>query len=113
MGEEQCSSRRDASLVRGSIDANSKVGRGAHELVLHDHSSLKLLIRKISSRRDMSIASDVAFNDGQWHHVAVTWRSAGGRWRFMITASQVFGGPYRATFSLAPGGIFVIEGRRP
>ena len=57
----------------------------------------------------MSIASDVAFNDGQWHHVAVTWRSAGGEVAVYDNGEVKFLEDLIERHSpLAPGGIFVI-----
>lgn len=96
------------------ISEATLAGRGAHELALHDHTQLKLLIRgRISSTRDMSLDTGLSLNDGEWHHVAVTWRSAGGEVVVYDNGEIKFsGGPYRAGLSLLPGGAFLV-GRTP
>ena len=45
------------------------------------HNSCDFLLdRFVLYVNDSSHVSDVAANDGMWHHIAVTWASRNGRW---------------------------------
>ena len=94
-----------------SVDGVKK-GYGAHEVVLYNASSVTLLIRGTSDStngRQMGMSTNVNVADGEWHHLAVTWNSAGGEvvvYRDGIIAFD--GGPYQAELKLVRGGSFVV-----
>jgi hypothetical protein len=55
------------------------------------------------------MSTNVNVADGEWHHLAVTWNSAGGEvvvYRDGIVAFD--GGPYQAELTLVNGGSFVV-----
>ena len=55
-----------ANEVNGKVDDNA--------LVIADYSDFDLTINNVTANLDFSV------NDGEWHHVAVTWSSASGTW---------------------------------
>lgn len=55
-----------ANEVNGKVDDNA--------LVLTDYSDFDLTINNVTANLDMPT------NDGEWHHIAVTWSSASGTW---------------------------------
>ncbi|XP_033637046.1 sushi, von Willebrand factor type A, EGF and pentraxin domain-containing protein 1-like isoform X1 [Asterias rubens] len=58
---------------------------------------------------DSSHVSDVAANDGMWHHIAVTWASRNGRWVIYKDGWVADSGEGLAEGAVIPGGgIFVV-----
>ena len=55
-----------ANEVNGKVDDNA--------LVIADYSDFDLTINNVTANLDFSA------NDGEWHHVAVTWSSGSGTW---------------------------------
>ena len=94
----------------------SDPGFGSHEIVLTigrtADSDVVVLIRgKDTNEREMSLASGIRVNDGEWHFLAVTWRSAGGEIVIYKDGVRAFtDGPYRAGTQLLSGGSIVLGG---
>ncbi|XP_022100203.1 sushi, von Willebrand factor type A, EGF and pentraxin domain-containing protein 1-like isoform X2 [Acanthaster planci] len=58
---------------------------------------------------DSSRVSDVTANDGVWHHIAVTWSSAGGEWVIYKDGEVADWGEGLAEGAVIPGGgVFVV-----
>lgn len=55
-----------ANKDKGKINDNA--------LVLTDYANFELTVNNIS------VSLDFSANDGEWHHVAVTWASSTGQW---------------------------------
>ena len=89
-------------------------GYGAHELLVYNASSITLIIRGTldtynSNKRQMGLSTNVNVADGTWHHLAITWNSAGGEVFVYRDGIVVFdGGPYQTELTLRSGGSFVI-----
>merc|ERR1712134_187052 len=75
-------------------------------------SDVVVLIRgKDTNEREMGLASGIRVNDGEWHFLAVTWRSAGGEIVIYKDGVRAFAdGPYRAGTQLLSGGSIVLGG---
>jgi len=58
--------------------------------------------------RGTQVSTGVAFNDGQWHHLAVTWTSAGGALRVYKDGVLAYSGTVRAGISLTANGALVL-----
>ena len=57
----------------------------------------------------MSESTGVFVNDGEWHFIAVVWRSAGGELVVFNDGVKVFaGGPYRPGIELSSKGAIVL-----
>lgn len=52
-------------------------------LVLQDYGAFVLHVN--NEKKFIGVSA----NDGQWHHVAVTWRSSDGQWVFYLDGSEV------------------------
>jgi hypothetical protein len=72
------------------------------EFQLRDAKSLKVYIR------GTSVATGVVLNDGAWHHLAVTWTSAGGALRVYKDGALAFSGTLRAGYAMTTGGAWVL-----
>jgi hypothetical protein len=87
-------------------------GYGAHEVLLYNASALTLMIRGTldpKRGRQMGLSTNVNVADREWHHVAVTWNSAGGEVVVYKDGIIAFdGGPYQAEMTLMQGGSFVV-----
>lgn len=56
----------------------------------------------------ISPAVGVSVNDGRWHHVAVTWTSAGGQTVLYVDGVVRYSGALAAGTSLTPGGALIL-----
>ena len=88
-------------------------GYGAHEMLVYNASSLVLVMQGTvdlaDSRRQMGLSTGVNVADGTWHHLVITWTSAGGEVVVYKDGIIVFdGGPYHAEASMQRGGSLVI-----
>ncbi|KAM5298505.1 sushi, von Willebrand factor type A, EGF and pentraxin domain-containing protein 1 [Ctenodactylus gundi] len=52
-----------------------------------------------------------AVNDGSWHHIAVTWTSAGGVWKFYVDGKFSDGGTGLSVGTPIPGGGALVLGQ--
>jgi hypothetical protein len=98
-------------VAASSTDGVAK-GYGAHEVLVYNASSITLLIRgtmDTTRGRQMGLSTNVNVADGEWHHLAITWNSAGGEVFVYRDGIVVFdGGPYQTEMTLIQGGSFVI-----
>ena len=60
------------TVISYATQEASKVQDNA--LTLQDYAAFNLFVNNLTVYTGLSV------NDGQWHHVAVTWESAGGTW---------------------------------
>jgi hypothetical protein len=74
----------------------------ADELLLRDPRALVVYVK--GTRVDTGLV----LNDGRWHHLAVTWRSAGGELRVYQNGTLRFSGTVRAGAALTPNGSLVL-----
>ena len=87
---------------------------GSHEFYINVGASksddVEVMIRgKNSPNRVMSESTGVSVNDGEWHFIAVAWRSAGGELVVFSDGVKVFaGGPYRPDIELSSKGAIVL-----
>jgi len=87
---------------------------GSHEFYIDVGSSkasdVQIMIRgKDSSKRIMSESTGINVNDGEWHFIAIAWRSAGGEIVAFKDGTKAFtGGPYRADLLLSSQGSVVL-----
>jgi hypothetical protein len=94
--------------------ARGKSGHGAHELSIAlgslPTSGVEVVIRgKNTKNREMGEHTGIKVNDGEWHFLAVTWRSAGGEIVVFKDGVRAYtGGPYRAEISLEAKGSVVL-----
>ncbi len=73
-----------------------------NEFLLSRPDALRLWIGTVPIDTSISIA------DGNWHHLAITWASAGGALEFFVDGQSQFTGTLNAGHSLVAGGAFVI-----
>ena len=64
----------------------------------------------------MSINGEIArtelvLNDGRWHHLCVTWQSAGGEWSLYINGTKVIEGAGLGIGTYIEGGGYLVIGR--
>lgn len=94
---------------------------GECELLLHNLKGLTLLVHgkliAASERYDGPVGGDLSgiktginiARDGDWHHVAVAWRSSDGRVEGYIDGARVFdGGSYKTGAELISGGKLIL-----
>jgi hypothetical protein len=74
----------------------------ADELVLRDPRALRVYVK--GTRVDTGLV----LNDGMWHHLAVTWRSAGGELRVYLNGVLRYSGTVQPGASLTPNGSLVL-----
>jgi hypothetical protein len=74
----------------------------ADEFLLRDPRALGVYVK--GTRVDTGLV----LNDGRWHHLAVTWRSAGGELRVYQNGTLRFSGTVRAGAALTPNGSLVL-----
>lgn len=55
-----------------------------------------------------TVSTGVAVNDGEWHHVAVTWRSSDGLLKLYVDFKKRYSGTLSSGDTLAGGGTFVF-----
>ena len=91
-----------------------EVAYGSHEFYIDaggsKASDVQVMIRgKDSPHRIMSESTGINVNDGEWHFIAVAWRSAGGEILVFKDGVKAFtGGPYRADLRLSSQGSIVV-----
>jgi glucose/arabinose dehydrogenase len=73
------------------------------EFQLRNPTNLRVYVKGTASP-----ATGVALNDGQWHHLAVTWTSTGGAVRVYKDGALAFSGTLRAGTTLTAGGALVL-----
>ena len=54
--------------------------------------------------------TDLVLNDGRWHHLCVTWQSAGGEWSLYINGSKVIEGAGLGIDTFVEGGGYLVIG---
>ena len=73
-------------------------------LTLQDYSALNLFVNNVTQ------FVKIDASDGQWHHVAVTWESAGGKWYSYLDGQEV--ARYSESFQkgqvIKGGGVLVV-----
>lgn len=98
--------------VPATLSDGVSKGYGAHEVLLYNASAVTLLIRGTLDPmrgRQMGLSTNVNVATGEWHHLAITWNSAGGEVVLYKDGIIAFdGGPYQAEMTLMQGGSFVI-----
>ena len=52
-------------------------------LVIHDYNGFNIWVN------EQKAATNVAANDGKWHHMALTWKSSTGGWNVYKDGSKV------------------------
>jgi hypothetical protein len=87
---------KEAGLVSYASSAS------ADEFQLRDARNLRVIIR------GTSLVTGVALNDGAWHHLAVTWTSAGGPVRVYKDGALAFSGTLRSGYAMIGGGALVL-----
>jgi len=85
-----------ANQVNGKVDDNA--------LVIADYSDFDLTINNATANLDFSA------NDGEWHHIAVTWSSASGIWIAYKDGAEIKRAttPLQQGKTIKKGGMFVI-----
>ncbi|XP_064626004.1 sushi, von Willebrand factor type A, EGF and pentraxin domain-containing protein 1-like [Lineus longissimus] len=74
-------------------------------LTLMDYSGFVLYVN------GKKVITDVATNDGLWHHVVATWSSNGGRWQIYIDGELREAGVGLAKDTVIPGGGRLVLGQ--
>jgi hypothetical protein len=74
----------------------------ADEFQLRDPRNLDVIVK------GTILNTGVVLNDGRWHHLAVTWQSAGGEVRVYRDGVQMYAGSLRAGAMLTPNGSLVL-----
>ena len=64
-----------------AVDVNGRVDDNA--LTLCDYSSFDLTVN------NETVALDFDANDGEWHHIAVSWKSSDGSWQCFKDGKRV------------------------
>ena len=54
--------------------------------------------------------TDLVLNDGRWHHLCVTWQSAGGEWSLYINGTKIIEGARLAVDTFIEGGGYLVIG---
>jgi glucose/arabinose dehydrogenase len=75
----------------------------ADEFHLRTPSNLRVYVKGTASP-----ATGVKLNDGQWHHLAVSWTSTGGAVRVYKDGALAYSGTLRAGTTLTAGGALVL-----
>ena len=76
-----------------------------NEIYLDDPSSLDLMVAGTGIETEQDIV------DGEWHHLAVTWRSSDGRYRFFLDGEPGASGDGLATGATLGGGGTLVVGQ--
>ena len=73
-------------------------------LALQDYASFNLFVNNVTTYTGLKV------NDGQWHHIAVTWESASGTWNAYKDGVKVRSSstPFQSGEVIRGGGILVI-----
>ncbi len=73
-----------------------------NEFMLEDPGDLTVHIRGLSRN------TGVAFNDGKWHHIVLTWRGQDGDLRIYMDTEPVFNGLLAVENNIRSGGTLVL-----
>ncbi|KAJ7352852.1 hypothetical protein OS493_033394 [Desmophyllum pertusum] len=88
------------------ISYATKVGNFLQDnaITLQDYAGFNLFVNNITTFTGLKV------NDGQWHHVAVTWESAGGTWHSYKDGVKVKSSaePFQQGEIVTGGGIFIL-----
>nr|XP_002731564.1 PREDICTED: uncharacterized protein LOC100374910 [Saccoglossus kowalevskii] len=77
---------------------------GFNEFILFDTTDLKVYVRQNNGDN-----SGIAVNDNDWHHLCVTWSSAGGLWDiFDNGALAASGSDLRSGYVIREGGVMTL-----
>lgn len=92
----------DTKKESGIVSYASSVS--SDEFLLRDYRSLKVIVRGVG------VNSNVAFNDGAWHHLVATWQSSTGQVKVYKDGALAFTSatPLQKGVSLAGGGALVL-----
>ena len=74
------------------------------EFRISDYRNLEVYVKGTG----MNLQTSVSANDGDWHHIAVTWRSVDGRVLLYKDGALLFSGSRAAGKSLISGGMLVL-----
>jgi len=79
------------------------------ELIIYNPGSLTVLIKGLLVRRGVN--SQISLCDGNWHHLAMTWRSSDGSLSLYKDGVGVYeGGPYKSSIGGIKSGGYVVVG---
>ena len=88
------------------ISYATKVGNIVQDnaLALQDYASFNLFVN------NQTVFTGIDVNDGQWHHVAVTWESAGGTWHAYQDGAKVKSSstPFQQGEVITGGGVMIL-----
>lgn len=74
-----------------------------NSFLIYDYNNFQILINGVASP-----ATGISANDGNWHHIAVTWRSTTGEMRLLKDGVPVYSGAIAAGTSMAQQGSLVL-----
>jgi len=88
------------------ISYATKVGNIVQDnaLALQDYASFNLFVN------NQTVFTGIDVNDGQWHHVAVTWESAGGTWHAYQDGAKIKSSstPFQQGEVITGGGVMIL-----
>lgn len=87
----------DRTVVSYSLSGNH------NELLINKMQEIQLFINEQVTR------TDVAVNDGNWHHVCMTWENKAGSWKvYKDGAVQASGSGFKTGYNIKTNGILII-----
>jgi len=92
---------RSSDIVNDGTPLSYSVG-GNNEFLIFDYGGFAVYIN------DLSASTGISANDGQWHHIAVTWRSSDGALSLYKDGVSVYSGTLSAGTPISGGGCLVI-----
>ena len=90
------------TVISYATQEASKVQDNA--LTLQDYAAFNLFVNNLTVYTGLSV------NDGQWHHVAVTWESAGGTWHSYKDGVKIRSSaePFQQGEVISGGGVLIL-----
>ena len=93
---------KSSDLHKDGTPVSYAVSSQSNEFLIYNYKNFGVAIKNSWA------GTGVAANDGNWHHIAVTWKSLGGQIRFYKDGERVYSGTLAAGSQLTQGGALVI-----
>lgn len=74
----------------------------SNEFLILDYRKFSIFVK------GSSVSTGIGVNDGNWHHVVVTWRSSDGRVKLYKDGNGVYSGTLKRGAFLSPGGALTL-----
>ncbi len=74
----------------------------ANEFLILDYRKFSIFVKGVQ------VTTGVGVNDGNWHHVVVTWQSSDGKVKLYKDGNEAYSGTLNPGASLSPGGVLIL-----